>query len=87
MSLRKAAVAAAVFGLAALAGLAPDAAHGCTVCYGESESAIILGAQQATFLMVGITYLLLGGGVVTFVVLRRRAGRRAPRVEEEGALQ
>lgn len=56
-------------------GAVARGAHACTVCYGDSESAVILGAQQATLLMVGLTYFLLGGGVATFIVLRRRSLR------------
>lgn len=75
-----------VTGAAALAGLVARGAYACTVCYGESESAIILGAEQATLLMVGLTYFLLGGGVAAFVFLRRRSIRaqQAP-MDGEGA--
>jgi len=59
----------------AVAALWSKSAVACTVCYGDSEAAIIQGAEQATLLMVGVTYLLLGGGATTFVVLRRRARR------------
>jgi len=61
-------------------------AHGvaaCTVCYGNSEAAVIQGAQQATLVMLGVTYLLLCGGGATFVILRRRA-RRSKNVADEG---
>lgn len=61
-------VALAAFGVAA------DAAA-CTVCYGESDDGILLGAKNAALFLVGFTYLLLTGGVATFVVLRRRSLR------------
>lgn len=61
-------------GLAATAW-ARDAAA-CSVCYGDAEGGFILGAQWAALLMIGITYTLLSGGVVTFIALRRRALRR-----------
>ncbi len=61
----------------ALAALWADSAAACTVCYGDSEAAVIRGAEQATLLLVGVTYLVLGGGGVAFVVLRQRARRSA----------
>lgn len=61
----------------AVAALWAEGAAACTVCYGDSEAAIVRGAEQATLLMVGVTYLLLGGGAATFVVLRQRARRSA----------
>lgn len=69
--------------LTLIAALGTRAVYACTVCYGDSESAVILGAQQATVLMVGLTYFLLGGGVATFLVLKRRASRRQ-QIEDDG---
>lgn len=56
----------------------------CAVCYGDAEGGFILGAQWATLLMIGVTYTLLSGGVVTFIALRRRALRRGAGVAEAG---
>lgn len=45
----------------------------CTVCFGKSDSAIVDGVQTSVLFMIGVTYFLLVGGVVTFLLLRRRA--------------
>ncbi len=77
-----------IVAMAVLAGSVAQNVRACTVCYGESESAVILGAQQATVLMVGLTYFLLGGGVAAFVLLRRRSLRDdQQQVDGEGASQ
>ncbi|RMH23035.1 MAG: hypothetical protein D6696_01805 [Acidobacteria bacterium] len=60
--------------LAAL-GLAAEAAA-CPVCYGDSDEPMIKAGQQAAVFMVGVTYLLLTGGVAAFITLRRRTLRR-----------
>ena len=65
-----------VLGLAALAMLAAAAsAFACPVCYGESNDPIVKGAQASMLFMAVLTYLLLGTGVVSFLLLRRRARR------------
>ncbi len=52
-------------------------AFGCTVCFGESDDPIVKGAEASVLFMVIVTYTLLVGGVVTFILLRRRARRLA----------
>ena len=55
----------------------PSAATACAVCYGDNGgSGFVRGARWATVLMVGVTYTLIAGGVVLFVIHRRR-GQRA----------
>ncbi len=61
--------------VAMLAGAAN--AFGCTVCFGESDDPIVKGAEASVLFMVIVTYTLLVGGVVTFILLRRRARRLA----------
>lgn len=78
---------------AMLAGAA--GAFGCPVCFGESDDPIVKGAQASVLFMVGVTYFLLGGGVTTVFLLRRRARRLAgsdpattldPQATNQGAL-
>ena len=65
-----------VLALAALAMLATaTSAFACPVCYGESNDPIVKGAQASMLFMAVLTYLLLGTGVVSFLLLRRRAKR------------
>ena len=54
-----------------LAVAAPSLA--CPVCFGESDSPIIEGAQSSMLFMIGVTYTVIGSGVAAFVVLRRRS--------------
>ena len=57
-------------------------ALGCTVCFGESDDPIVKGAEASVLFMVGVTYMLLGGGVASFFLLRRRAKRLAEQAPE-----
>lgn len=61
--------------VAMLAGA--TSAFGCTVCFGESDHPIVKGAEASVLFMVIVTYGLLGSGVVSFILLRRRARRLA----------
>ena len=73
MSHPKLILIAAVVAMAAFAG----SAFGCTVCFGESDHPIVKGAEASVLFMVGVTYMLLGSGVASFFLLRRRARRLA----------
>lgn len=53
----------------------PSAAHACAVCYGAAESPVITGTRLSIVFLLVLTYLLLGGGIAGFVLLRRRAIR------------
>ena len=65
-----------LLGLAALAMLAvASASWACPVCFGESDSPIVKGAEYSVLFMMGVTYSLIGGGLATFVILRRRQRR------------
>lgn len=59
----------------ALAALAPSS-HACAVCFGNSDAPILKGVETSVLFMVGVTYFLIVGGVVTFLLLRRRALRQ-----------
>ena len=64
--------------MAALAGIAlPAAARACAVCYGAADDRMIDGTRLSVLFLLGLTYLLLGGGVGMFLLARRRH-RNAP---------
>lgn len=55
----------------------------CPVCFGDSDDPIVKGVEASVLFMIGVTYCLLGGGVTTFLLLRRRARRlSAPRLPD-----
>jgi len=69
MNLRKTALRA--LALAAMLAVAAPS-FGCPVCFGESDAPIVKGAEMSILFMMGVTYTLIGSGVATFLVLRRR---------------
>ena len=69
--------------LAAAAMLAAASSSvACPVCFGETDSPMVKGAEYSILFMMGMTYTLIGGGVATAVFLRRR-GRRIAGLEAE----
>ncbi len=58
--------------LAAMLAVAAPALA-CPVCFGESDSPIVEGAERSILFMIGVTYTVIGSGVAAFVVLRRRS--------------
>ena len=60
----------------ALLGVAANA-FGCTVCFGDSDHPIVKGLEASVIFLVAVTYSLLGGGVTTAFLLRRRARKLA----------
>jgi hypothetical protein len=67
---------------AALLGLlGPAAARACTVCYGAADDAMIDGTRLSVVFLLGLTYLLLGGGVGMFLFARRRHHRTQKRAD------
>ena len=64
---------------AAASALLPDVAHACAVCYGAADDPMIDGTRLSVIFLLGLTYLLLGGGVGLFLLSRRhhRMQRRA----------
>ena len=65
--------------VAGTAALAPAAARACTVCYGAADDPVIDGTRLSVVFLLGLTYLLVGGGVGMFLLARRhhRTQRRA----------
>ncbi len=47
----------------------------CPVCYGESDSPMVKGAELSILFMAVLTYCMIIGGVFVFFFLRRRARR------------
>lgn len=48
----------------------------CPVCYGEHNDApIFQGAEAAMLFLLGMTYTVISGGAVGFLLLRRRQRR------------
>ena len=48
-------------------------AFACPVCYGGASGSMIDGAKLSVIFLGALVYLVIGGGVAMFVVLRRRA--------------
>ncbi|MGH9380157.1 MAG: hypothetical protein ACRD2Z_06045 [Thermoanaerobaculia bacterium] len=60
----------------AAAGLAPETARACSVCWGGDSGSPWIDASVALFaFMLLLTYGVLGGGILGFVMARRRARR------------
>ncbi len=59
----------------ALLALTPSS-YACAVCFGNSDAPIVKGVEVSVLFMVGVTYFLIVGGVVSFLLLRRRALRQ-----------
>ena len=69
---RRAAVVLAALALAIL--LAAEAAA-CPVCFGETDDQVVDGVRWSVVFLGALVYVLMGGGVAMFLVLRRRARR------------
>lgn len=64
--------------LALILFVLPEAANACSVCWGGASNSPWIGASIWVFLfLLALTYGVIGGGVVAFVVTRRRAIRKA----------
>lgn len=87
----------AIAALAAWAG-GGGVARACSVCFGPADDPMIEGTKIAILFMLGLTYLVLGGGITLAVLhYRRRArtlgpepppprpARRLPEVAERAA--
>lgn len=66
---RLAARAAAAAALAT--AVLPAVAQACAVCYGNADGRMIDGTRLSVIFLLGLTYLLLGGGVGLFLLSRR----------------
>jgi hypothetical protein len=49
----------------------------CSVCWGAAEDPVVEGTKLSIVFLLGLTYLLLGGGVGMVFVVRRKALRAA----------
>lgn len=63
--------------LAAVAMLgATSTSLACPVCFGETDSPMVKGAEYSILFMMGMTYALIGGGLAAAFFLRRRCKKR-----------
>lgn len=66
-----------------LAGLvAASAASACPVCFGDSESQMAQGANNAILFLLGVVAVVQAGFIALFVSLRRRARQLRQRREQ-----
>ena len=59
----------------------------CSVCWGAAQDPVVEGTKLSIVFLLGLTYLLLGGGVGMVLLLRRRALRAAgatPSIDQPG---
>jgi len=45
----------------------------CSVCWGAAQDPVVHGTKLSIVFLLGLTYLLLGGGVGMVLMARRRA--------------
>lgn len=70
-------VAALAILAGALSGAAPAAA--CAVCYGDPDSAMSAGLNNAVLFLLGVVVVVQVGFVALFLSIRRRGRERARR--------
>ena len=49
----------------------------CSVCFGAAQDPVVEGTKLSIVFLLGLTYLLLGGGIGMVLVVRRKALRAA----------
>jgi len=49
----------------------------CSVCWGAAQDPVVHGTKLSIVFLLGLTYLVLGGGVGMVLLVRRRALRTA----------
>ena len=49
----------------------------CSVCWGAAQDPVVHGTKLSIVFLLGLTYLLLGGGVGMVFLVRRKALRAA----------
>ena len=54
-------------------------AEACAVCFGKSDAEIVKGVEASVLFMIAVTYFLIIGGIVGFVLIRRKALRAQQR--------
>ncbi len=47
----------------------------CAVCFGQSDAPVVKGMELSVLFMVLVTYGVIGGGVATAIILRRKQRR------------
>lgn len=57
--------------------LMPAQTLACSVCWGASQDPVVHGTKLSIVFLLGLTYLLLGGGVGMVFLVRRKALRAA----------
>lgn len=57
----------------------------CSVCWGAAQDPVVEGTKLSIVFLLGLTYLLLGGGVGLVFVVRRKALRAAAGAGAPGA--
>jgi hypothetical protein len=57
----------------------------CSVCWGAVQDPVVEGTKLSIVFLLGLTYLLLGGGVGLVFVVRRKALRAAAADGARGA--
>jgi hypothetical protein len=67
--------AAVVLAALALALVVAAEAAACPVCFGETDDQVVEGVRWSVVFLGALVYVLMGGGVAMFLVLRRRARR------------
>ena len=53
----------------------------CSVCWGAAQDPVVHGTKVSIVFLLLLTYLLLGGGVGMFVVIRRKALRTVSTID------
>lgn len=66
---------AVVLAALALALVVAAEAAACPVCFGETDDQVVEGVRWSVVFLGALVYVLMGGGVAMFLVLRRRARR------------
>ena len=57
----------------------------CSVCWGAAEDPVVQGTKLSIVFLLGLTYLLLGGGVGMVLIARRKAIRAAGAASDTAA--
>jgi hypothetical protein len=53
----------------------------CSVCWGAAQDPVVHGTKLSIVFLLGLTYVLLGGGVGMMLLVRRKALRTVSTVE------
>lgn len=81
---RRRGATAVAWGTTVLAWVWASPASACPVCYGNAEGDMIDAAQISVLFMLGLTYVVLGGGVAAMFLIRAKKARGDDHVEIPG---